>query len=115
MEGTFKIKTREHADKLVNLFETFGERIPAVRHRPFISAYSKCLFTKEFDEDVFARRLTVNPLMLEKTSNEDQMLKQIEDIYNFKSPNKIPLAFLVTQNSQARKINFGKTAVLSEP
>ena len=106
--GTFKIKSRAHADRIVALFERFSDRVPAIRHRPFISAYSKCLFTKEFDEDVFARRLTANPTMLEKTSNEDQMLKLIEEIYNFKSSSKIPLAFLVLKNSAERKICFGK-------
>jgi hypothetical protein len=106
--GNFKIKTRDHINKIVALFEEFAERCPAVKHRPFISAYSKCLFTEEFDKDVFNRRLKANPVMLEKTSNEDQMLKQIEDIYNFKSPNKIPLAFFVSKNSASRKLNFGK-------
>jgi hypothetical protein len=106
--GTFKIKTRDHAQKIIALFEEFAARTPAIKHRPFISAFSKCLFTPEFDEDVFWRRMKANPSMLEKTSNEDQALKQIEEIYNFKSANKIPLAYFVKRNSSARKINFGK-------
>lgn len=107
VSGTFKIKTRDHAQKIVALFEEFADRTP-VRHRPFISAYSKCLFTPEFDEEVFYRRLKVNPTLLEKTSNEDQALQQIEKVYNMKSSSKIPLAFFVNQNSAARKINFGR-------
>ena len=106
--GSFKIKTRESINKIIALFEKFSDRVPTIKHKPFISAYSKCLLTPEFDEDIFNRRLAANPTMLEKTSNEDQMLKLIEEIYNFKSPNKIPLAFLVIRNSAARKINFGK-------
>lgn len=108
INGTFKIKTREHAQKLIDLFEEFLGRVPAVKHRPFISVYSKCLLTPEFDESVFIRRLKANPLMLEKASNEDQQLKQVEEIYNFKSSSKIPLAFLVSKNSLERREGFGK-------
>lgn len=108
--GTFRIKTRKYADKIIDIFEKFSIRIPAVLHRPFVTAYSKCMMTPEFDEDVFLRRMTANPTMLEKTSNEDQMLKLIEEIYNFKSPKKIPLAFLVSENSKVRKATFGKGA-----
>lgn len=108
--GGFKIKTRDRINKILELIEELGSRCPAVKHRPFITAYSKCLFTPEFDRHTFTRRLGMNPMMLEKTSNEDQMLKQIEEIYNFKSQSKIPLAFLVTKHSLARKTNFGKVA-----
>jgi len=35
------------------------------------------------------------------------MLKQIEDIYNWKSGSKIPLAFFVTKSMKMRQLNFG--------
>ncbi len=106
--GTFRIKTREHVDKWVDLCNEFGESIKAIHHRNFISAYSKCLFTPQFDNQIFMKRLRANPLMLDVTSNEDQMMKMIEEIYNFRAPAKIPLAFMVTENSRKRKLNFGK-------
>lgn len=106
--GTYKIKTREHIKIIVSLIEQFSETSPAVKSRSFIAAFSKCLFTPEFDVDTFIRRIKNNPPMLEKTSNEDQMLKQIEDIYNYRSTNKIPLAFFVSKNSKDRHHNFGK-------
>ena len=110
LAGTFKIKTREHARKFTNLFDEFADRIPAVKNRHFIACYSKCLLTPQFYEAAFLRRLKANPLMLEKTRNEEQMMKRIEEIYNFKSTNKIPLAFFVTKNSKERKDQFGKVA-----
>jgi len=107
--GLFKIKTRKQVDVLLSLFNDFGDRVPAVKSRPFIAAFSKCLFTREFDPDVFARKLNHIPSLLEKTSNADQMLKQIEDIYNWKSTAKIPLAFLVNKTTSDRKTTFGRT------
>lgn len=106
--GAFKIKTREQIKVVVSVIEQFSEASPAVRSRSFIAAFSKCLLTPEFDVDTFIRRIKNNPPMLEKTSNEDQMLKQIEDIYNYRSPNKIPLAFFVTKNMKDRHQSFGR-------
>lgn len=106
--GTFKIKTREFVDKWLELSDEFGGKVKAIYHRNFISCYSKCLFTPEFDNQVFVQRLRKNPLMLDVTSNEDQMMSQIEEIYNFRTQSKIPLAFIVTENSRKRKVNFGE-------
>lgn len=107
--GTFKIKTTAHVDLWQDMIEEFGNRVPCLSHRVFVSCWSKCLFTPEFSQDIFVKRLRKNPTMLEKCSTEDQMLRLIEELYNHGTPKKIPLAFLVTQNSQERKFSaFGK-------
>lgn len=46
--------------------------------------------------------------MLGKTSNAEQMLKLLEDIYNFRANKKIPLAFMATAQSAKRGEQFGK-------
>jgi hypothetical protein len=110
--GTFKIKDTRQVDLWCELQEEFGSRIPCLCHRVFISCWSKCLFTPEFDHDVFVKRLRKNPTMLENCSTEDQMFRLIEELYNHASPKKIPLAFLVTQNSKERKtLKFPKKSV----
>jgi hypothetical protein len=92
------------------MIEEFGDRVPCLSHRVFVSVWSKCLFTPEFEQDVFIKRLRANPTMLEKCSTEEQMLRLIDELYNFKSPRKIPLAFLVTSNSKERRtIGFTKS------
>ncbi len=106
-DGKFKIKTRENINILIHFFNEFSDRVPAIKSRSFISIFSKCLFTKEFDVEVFERKLSHNPTLLDKTSNDEQMLKQIEDIYNWKSGSKIPLAFFVTKSMKMRQLNFG--------
>lgn len=106
--GAFKIKTRKSIDILCRFIKEFSKRAPAIKSRSFISVFSKCLFLKEFDHGVLFDKLAHYCAMLDKTSNEDQMLDLIEKIYNFKSQSKIPLAFLVKQNCQDRKNTFGK-------
>jgi len=106
--GRFKVKTRKQIDAWLAIRKEFGERVKAIYHRNFISCYSKCLFTPEFDNATFVKRLRSNPLMLDVTSNEDQMMKMIEEIYNYRTQDKIPLAFMVTENSKKRKAKFGK-------
>lgn len=102
--GTFKIKTREQIDLWISMNDEFGERVPCLNHRVFVSCWSKCIFTPEFDNDTFLKRLRKNPNMLEKCNTEDQMFRLIEELYNFGTPKKIPLAFLVTSNSAKRKV-----------
>lgn len=106
--GTFKIRTWDHVNLWLELNEEFGERVSCLNHRVFISCYSKCLFTPEFDNQIFVKRLRKNPTMLERCNTEDQMLRLIEELYNHGSPKKIPLSFLVTSNSASRRANFGK-------
>lgn len=106
--GTFKIKTWKYVNQWLELNEEFGNRVTCLNHRVFISCYSKCLFTEEFDNQIFVKRLRKNPAMLERCNTEDQMLRLIEELYNHGSPKKIPLAFLVTSNSASRKASFGK-------
>lgn len=102
--GTFKIKTTTQVDLWLDMVEEFGNRVPCLTHRVFINCWSKCVFTPEFSHEIFVKRLRKNPTMLEKCSTEDQMLRLIEELYNHGTPKKIPLAFLVTKNSQDRKI-----------
>mgnify|MGYP007100101366 CR=1 FL=1 len=102
--GTFKIKDTSQVNLWIAMNEEFGGRVECLNHRVFVSCWSKCLFTPEFDHEVFIKRLRKNPTMLEKCSTEDQMLRLIEELYNHGTPKKIPLAFLVTNNSKERKM-----------
>tara|TARA_R110000868_G_scaffold59271_3_gene181965 strand:- start:6717 stop:7505 length:789 start_codon:yes stop_codon:yes gene_type:complete len=106
--GTFKIKDRVMVNKWLEIREEFGERVPCIFHRNFVSCWCKCMFTPEYDNEIFIKRLRANPTMLEKCNTEDQMMKLIEELYNFNRPKKIPLAFIVTRNSSERKVtSFG--------
>lgn len=103
-DGTFKIKGTELIDKVDAVIQEFESKAPAVKSRSFISAISKCILWDGFNYDMFVRRMRENHLLLEKTSNEDQMLTQIEAIYNYRSRQKFPLKFQIEQAARDRNL-----------
>lgn len=107
-EGRFEITTTDSLDKIISVMDEFKDRSPACASRSFIAALSKCLLFDGFDYDLFVRRMRENSGMIEKTSNMDQMMKQIESVYNYRSRKPIPLQFMVEENSKKRKSNFGR-------
>jgi hypothetical protein len=107
-DGRFKIKTREMMAKITSVVVELVDKNSAVKSRSFISCLSKCILFEEFDFPKFKSRLFENIAMLDKTANEEQMLKMFETIYNYRSKDKVPLAFLVSDASRKRGQNFGK-------
>jgi hypothetical protein len=102
--GTFKIKTRDQINELVSLLDALGKKSTVVKSRNFISAFSLCYMASEIDTDKLKHRICENPMMLDKTSNLDQMLGQMEDIYNFRSREKTPLSFIVKKAAEDRRL-----------
>lgn len=100
--GTFTIKTTTIIDRVDRIIQEFKEYNSACKSRAFIAALSKCVMWQKFDCDLFIKRLRENIMMLEKTSNSEQMLSQIESIYNFRSRNPIPLKFGVEDAAKKR-------------
>lgn len=104
--GDFKIRTTDHINRIYRMIEEFSSSNPVVKHRAFIASLSECLLTPEFDFDRFKRRFEESPAMIQKASNKDLQLLQIEELYNFRSREKVPLAFLVKANSAKRVAGF---------
>jgi hypothetical protein len=105
IEGTFKIKCRRQAEAVCSMIETFGGKNEAVHSRAFISAYSKCLMWDGFSNEAFTKRMRENLIMLEKTSNAEQMLTVIEGIYNKRSRSPVALKFHVEEAARKRNLN----------
>lgn len=101
-EGTFKIRETANINRIYGMIQKFGAANPVVRHRAFIGALSDCLLTSEFDFERFERRFEENPAMIQKASNKDLQLLQLEELYNFRSRDKVPLAFAVKNNAAKR-------------
>lgn len=102
--GTFKIKSTEQIEMVDSILQEFGNKCPAIRSKMFISAISKCILWNGFNYDLFVRRLRENAGMIEKTSNEEQMLTQIEAVYNYRSRQPVPLKFHVEEATKARNL-----------
>jgi hypothetical protein len=101
--GTFKIKTRASIDTIFGFMDEFGETCPAVKSAIFVEALSVLLFVQEFDCGTLKARIRTNPLSLVKCNNRQQMLDQIEELYNFRARDKVPLAFLAKEMMTSRK------------
>lgn len=101
-DGSFKIKTTEIIDQVVDFLDELGSLNPALRSRPFIAAISKCIMCDEFSMETFKQRIKENSQMMKKTSNEDQMLAVIEAIYNHRSRSPIPIKFFVETSAKDR-------------
>lgn len=118
-EGVWKIKTREMIDVIVNCMKELGDVCPVVKDQRFHSAMSMCLLVPEFEVERMLHKLRTNPRMLVKVATRDQMLEQLEEIYNFKAtmPTKLPLGFMANSCTKARNPIFksmqGKTEAKS--
>lgn len=101
-DGTFRVKTTEVVDILMALISRIGESNEIVKSRSFIMVFSKCMMVDGFSPEQLAVRIEASPTFLQKTSTAEAMLDQVEELYNFKSKVKIPLAHLAREASAAR-------------
>lgn len=106
--GTFKVKTREEIDSLVSILAELRDVSEEIMSQSFILALSALLLIPEFDRDVFIKKALSFPAEIEKRSTRDQMLDQIEEIYNFRSRAQVNLSFLAKNNLRNRKKTFGR-------
>ena len=100
--GSFKVKTTQSADAMLNLFEKLGELCPEVRSATYVTAISLMLPLKEFQLSTFITRAKANPKALVKCASRQQALGVIEEVYNFRSQIKYNLAFLAEEASRNR-------------
>lgn len=113
-EGTFKVKDRAQINRICQLIDDLGSHNQAAKSRTFIGVISKCAFTPAIDWETLVKKLRAQSGTLEKTNNADQMLLQIEEIYNFRSQAKLPLAWAVKEAMKSRqeKVNAQPPSLL---
>lgn len=103
--GTFKIKTLRLANDVVNMIEQAGGVCPVVKKKAFIDAFSALLFVPEFDPQLLLKRMLTNPKAMYNCSTRDQMFTVIEDVYNFRAHEKIPLKHLAMLKLRERQLD----------
>jgi len=108
--GEWKVKTRDLIAVIVRFITEAGAVTPVVKSARFHDGLSACLFVPEFDADRLLRKVMLNPRMLVKVATKEQMLEQIEEIYNFKTSAgmRVPLAFMAKTASQERRVAVKK-------
>lgn len=68
-------------------------------HHLFVNALRLCFAVRKFSEDRLIKKIIAHPYHLKVGANLDQFLEMIELIYNYKSGDKLNLAFLAKQEA----------------
>jgi hypothetical protein len=111
--GEFVVKDTEQIDCLLEFIREFKGICPAVATRNFVGAFSLCYRTDEFDINQLRQRLTTHPKMLVNTASTQQMLEQVDVLYNHGSRQRIPLAFLAREAASTRAVVKKPKAVVA--
>lgn len=91
--GTFKVKTTKHADAVLEIIDAVSPINQEAKSNNFISAIAVLIRLPQFAPDQLIARIKSNPGSLTKCATREQMFEMLEDIYNFRSREKTPLAF----------------------
>lgn len=82
-------RAKEVASTLCEMYEHF----PSAKERNFIVAFLKCLAKAEFKLSRFQDKLAAHPFLFKKQATMTQYLSMIEEIYNYKSRDKVSLRY----------------------
>jgi len=93
IDGTFKVITRGKIEIIAQFLRENGDKNPAFKTASFISAFELCLRSSDFDPSQLTRKLAGNHKVITRCVSIDQMLDQLEEVYNYHQQIKVPLAF----------------------
>jgi|SRR5215467_8561840 len=92
-EGSFQIDSWDEAHERAKLIQKIGEYFVDYRNREFIGTILTLFRKDEFDINVFIEKLKLQPTALKRCSLQSQYLLLIEDIYNYRSKEKVNLRY----------------------
>lgn len=107
--GNYEIKTTEHAEMvftIVNTMKSVGikwafETLP-------VQAVSKIVMEPTISINQLIKRIKTWSSLITKHTNIQQYLTMFEEVYNFKSRERVPLAHIINESSKMRQKNFGQ-------
>jgi len=102
--GSFKVKVTKYADEIIHVMDTLGSLTPEAKSKHFISAMAVLMRVPEFSSSTLISKIQFNPRALVKCATREQMFELIEEIYNFRSREKLPLAFKCQELLAKRRI-----------
>lgn len=102
-DGTFKVVARDKIEVIARFLRDEGAKNPAYATTNFITAFELCLRVADFSHEQLTRKLSLNPKTITRTATVDQMLDQIEEVYNYHQQIKTPLAFEARQKKKSSK------------
>jgi len=104
-KGTFATGDMQHANAVGSIVKHCRDNgVEFASNSFFVKAVSKALLVDQFDADVFMHKVRTNPGLMVKRRGIEGYLDLVEMVYNNRSKNKIPLAFLASEASRARSV-----------
>lgn len=102
--GTFKITNIEHANRVFRIVNSLtgcmAESI--LRSRSFITGISMCMHVDGFEPDRLIMRIKAVPNRVHSRATTQEMMSELEAVYNYGMRSKLNLAFLAREASAAR-------------
>lgn len=112
-DGNFKVKTTEHAGTIADIVLHAKKcGIKWAHNAIFVNALSRIAWAEGFESAILKRKISAFPYLLEKQPSLVHYTEMIEHLYNYHSPQRIPLAYLADE--AARKRNAIKSTELPE-
>ena len=92
-DGHFKVNTKRRGDIIADWINILKPMFVYAPQRNFVRALLSLYSKEEFNFSHFVGKLRLQPTSLVPCTNNDQYLTIVEDIYNYRSRNKVNLRF----------------------
>ena len=102
-DGSFKISDIDFAETVAATCVELAAINKCSKLRAFMVALGKCMRVKGFNPSVLVERARKNPALLIPQAGIDEYLQVIENIYNYRSRNPIPLAFMAREQFKSKQ------------
>lgn len=100
--GSFRIKDRSLPEKVGQLILFLGGITKHNTHKNLVAAICRACCVREFKPEVFQAKLDGEPSLLKREATLDGYTQMIENVYNYRAKNPIPLKFLCEQEMRKR-------------
>jgi hypothetical protein len=91
--GNFKIKDFDVAVQQAKQLQQIGKYFKHYKDYAFCIAMLSFFHNKDYDHKVFLRKLELQPTALKKQKEKEQYKREVESIYNFRTPNLHKIRF----------------------
>lgn len=92
-QGEFKITHEKFATRVASLYKKLCSINKEAKHNQCLNALWACCLTPYFEEERLIRAATNRPEMISRVGTREAWLEVLQEIYNFASRSKMPLAF----------------------
>jgi len=109
--GRFKIKERQHANivgEIVQLMKAKG--VIGYKNANLVNAISRIVMVPQFDMKRMQKKIKTFSSMIGRRSTVKDYVQMLEDVYNYKDSNKVPLLFMADEVAKSRNVAEAKKA-----